>query len=60
MFIQFFGLKYNPFTKEIPVSKLFQGFDYLELESRLKYIQSTRGIFLLTAEAGTGKTTALR
>lgn len=60
MFTQFFGLKYNPFTKESPVSELFQGSDFLELESRLKYIQSTRGIFLLTAEAGTGKTTALR
>ena len=60
MFTQFFGFKYNPFTKEIPVQELFQGSDFLELESRLKYIQSTRGIFLLTAEAGTGKTTALR
>ncbi|MDD4146713.1 MAG: AAA family ATPase [Clostridia bacterium] len=60
MFTQYFGLKFNPFTKEIPVSELFQGSDFLELESRLRYIQSTRGIFLLTAEAGTGKTTALR
>lgn len=60
MFTQFFGLKYNPFTKEIPVSELFQGSDFIELESRLRYIQSNRGIFLLTAEAGTGKTTALR
>lgn len=60
MFTQYFGLKYNPFTKEIPVSELFLGSDSLELESRLKYIQSTRGIFLLTSEAGTGKTTALR
>jgi general secretion pathway protein A len=58
MFTQFFGLKHNPFTKEIPVSELFQGSDFLELESRLKYIQSTRGIFLLTAEAGTGKNAA--
>ncbi|MGI6711516.1 MAG: ExeA family protein [Bacillota bacterium] len=60
MFTQFFGLKCNPFTKEIPVSELFQGSDFLELDSRLKYIQDTRGIFLLTAEAGSGKTTALR
>lgn len=60
MFVQFFSLKFNPFTKEIPVSELFQGEDFLELESRLRYIQSSRGIFLLTAEAGTGKTTALR
>ena len=56
MFTQFFGLKFNPFTKEISVPDLFQGSDFLELESRLRYLQSTRGIFLLTAEAGTGKT----
>ncbi|NCU26738.1 AAA family ATPase [Candidatus Nomurabacteria bacterium] len=60
MFTQFFGLKFNPFTKEVPVHQLFNGVEHKELESRLKYLQSTRGIFLLTAEAGTGKTTALR
>jgi general secretion pathway protein A len=60
MFTQYFGLKYNPFTKEIPVSELYRGSDFNELYSRLQYILSTRGIFLLTAEAGAGKTTALR
>lgn len=60
MFTQHFGLKMNPFTKELPTSDLFLGQDARELEARFKYIKSTRGIFLLTAEAGTGKTTALR
>ncbi len=60
MFIQFFGLKFNPFTKEVPVNQLYYSHEAKELESRLKYIQSTRGIFLLTAEPGIGKTTALR
>jgi len=60
MFTQHFGLKMNPFTKEISSSDIFMGQDQKELEARLNYIKSTRGIFLLTAEAGCGKTTALR
>lgn len=60
MFTQYFGLKFNPFTKEVPVDKLFISEDLLELESRLKYLQNTRGIGLVAGEPGSGKTTALR
>lgn len=60
MFTQFFGLKFNPFSKEIPVEDLFLGRDLVELDSRLKYLQNTRGIGLLVGEPGTGKSTALR
>lgn len=60
MFTQFFGLKYNPFSKEIPFDRLFVGRDLMELESRLKYLQQVRGIGLVIGEPGCGKTTALR
>lgn len=60
MFTQHFGLKMNPFTKELSINDLFISKDLKELDARFKYIKSTRGIFLLTAEAGTGKTTAIR
>lgn len=60
MFEQFFGLKFNPFTKEIPDKDLFMSQDLKELISRLKYLQNTRGIGLVVGEAGTGKSTALR
>lgn len=60
MFTQFFGLKFNPFTKEIPFDQLFLSQDLLELASRLKYLQQVRGIGLLTGEPGCGKTAALR
>ncbi|ABO49077.1 AAA ATPase [Desulforamulus reducens MI-1] len=60
MFTQFFGLKFNPFSKEVPADKLFISQDLLELESRLKYLQSTRGIGLVAGEPGAGKSTALR
>lgn len=60
MFTQFFNLKFNPFTKEIPVDKLFLSKNLEELTSRLIYLQKARGIGLIVGEAGTGKTTGLR
>lgn len=60
MFKQHFGMKFNPFDKEIESSNLYAGSDLKELESRLKYMLDTRGIFLLIGEPGSGKTTALR
>jgi len=60
MFKQHFGMKSNPFDKEIDCSDLYAGGDLKELESRLKFILENRGIFLLVGEPGSGKTTALR
>jgi type II secretory pathway predicted ATPase ExeA len=60
MFTQYFGLKFNPFTKEIAEGNLFESADFRELGSRLGFMKKTRGFFLLTADAGVGKTTALR
>lgn len=60
MFTQFFGMKFNPFTKEIASQDLFLSKDLKELDSRLKYLQTTRGIGLVIGEPGSGKSTALR
>jgi type II secretory pathway predicted ATPase ExeA len=60
MFTQHFGLKFNPFTKEIDEKWLYDSAGGRELSSRLEYMTRTRGFFLLTADAGIGKTTALR
>jgi len=60
MFTQYFGMKFNPFSKEISEDNLFESTDFKELESRLKYLQQTRGIGLVIGEPGTGKSTALR
>lgn len=60
MFTQFFGLKFNPFSKEIPANELFPSKDLQELDSRLKYLQTTRGIGLIAGEPGSGKSSALR
>jgi type II secretory pathway predicted ATPase ExeA len=53
-------MKSNPFDKEIDSADLYVGGDLRELESRLKYVLDTRGIFLLVGEPGSGKTTGLR
>jgi len=60
MFRQHFGLKFNPFDKEIPTDKLFVSGDTKELESRLKYMLDSRGICLIVGEPGSGKSTSLR
>lgn len=60
MFLQYFGLKFNPFTKEVPADKLYISQDLQELEQRLKYLQNTRGIGLVAGEPGAGKSTTLR
>jgi len=60
MFKQHFGMKTNPFDKEVDSADLYAGSDIKELDSRLKYMLDIRGIFLLVGEPGSGKTTALR
>lgn len=60
MFRQHFGMKYNPFDKEIDIADMYMGGDLRELDSRLKYMLENRGIFLLVGEPGSGKTAALR
>lgn len=60
MFRQHFGLKFNPFDKEISTDKLFMSRDTRELDSRLKYMLDSRGICLIVGEPGSGKSTALR
>lgn len=60
MFTQFFGLKFNPFTKEIDCSSLFKSQEPQEVLARLKYMEQARGMALLIGEAGVGKSTVLR
>lgn len=60
MFMQFFGFRSNPFSKEIKNEDLFTSGDCNELYSRLKYLEQVRGYGVLVGEPGTGKTTAIR
>jgi type II secretory pathway predicted ATPase ExeA len=58
MYLQHFGLKYDPLGKMIRETVVSS--QYTELKTRLDGLIETKGIGLITGEAGVGKTTALR
>lgn len=60
MFRGFYSLTADPFRKDIPSRNLFQSKAFAEGLARLEYLKSTRGIGLVTGEAGSGKTSLLR
>ena len=60
MFKHYYGLTHNPFDKSAPVKNVFQSKDHIEMQNRLSFLKTTRGIGLFTALPGYGKTNALR
>jgi len=60
MYNHFYGLTFNPFDKSAPVKTAFPSKDHTEMQNRLSFLKSTRGIGLFTAPPGMGKTYALR
>lgn len=60
MIQNYFGLKKPPFTKELRTQSLIETYDTREATARLNHIRQHRGLFCLTGEPGSGKTTVLR
>lgn len=58
MYLQHFGLKFDPLGKAIREAVNHKQYDHLK--NKLDCLLQTKGIGLITGEAGTGKTTALR
>lgn len=56
----YFGFKKPPFTKELKPESLMDTYDTREATARLNHIRQHRGLFLLTGEPGSGKTSVLR
>ena len=54
-FETYYGMDYNPFTKGIDSTRLYQSNDYRQMASRLQFLIRTKGIGLFLGEPGTGK-----
>ena len=60
MFKQYYGMSGNPFDKSISTKEAYLTNDMKEVKGRLEYIQKHPGIAVFSANAGYGKTFALR
>jgi type II secretory pathway predicted ATPase ExeA len=60
MFNTYFGMKCNPFRKDINIANTYELTDFKEVQGRLSYLQKTKGIGLFTGSAGLGKTYSVR
>ena len=60
MFEEFYGFTNTPFSRSIPIDRLYHGNDANELIERLKYTAKRQLFAILTGDCGVGKTTALR
>lgn len=60
MFEEFYGFAQTPFSRDIPIDKLYRGNDSDELIERLKYAAKRQLFAIMTGDSGTGKTTILR
>ncbi len=58
MYLQHFGLKHDPLGKTI--RQAIKQPQSIALEQKLNWLLQTKGIGLVTGEAGTGKTTSIR
>ena len=56
----YYGFTRPPFAKDIPPAELFPSEGQQELCARLTYLAQQRGLGVVTAETGCGKSTALR
>jgi len=57
---QLYQLNREPFSKELPTKDAYASTDFKECSSRLDYLERTRGLGLVCAAPGYGKSFALR
>jgi type II secretory pathway predicted ATPase ExeA len=60
MYRQRYQLTHDPFDKSIKTKDAFMSNDFKECSARLEFLSKTRGLALVTAAPGYGKTFALR
>src|SRR2546423_1594753 len=61
MYLEFYGLKEMPFSLTPDPRFIFKTESYLEVLATVKYgVEHNKGLIVITAEVGCGKTTTLR
>lgn len=60
MYRAYWNMEYNPFSKEIGINKIYKTEDFNEAQTRLEFLEKTRGIGLFTGVPGTGKTYSIK
>ena len=48
----YFGMKCNPFKKDIPLKDTYEFTDFKEMQARLAYLLKTKGIGVFTGSSG--------
>lgn len=60
MYMTYFGMKKNPFKKDIDLKDTYEFNDFKEVQGRLNYLLNTKGIGIITGTSGKGKTYSIR
>lgn len=60
MYESYFGMKLNPFKKDIDIKNTYEFKDFKEVQNRLKYLLNNKGIGLFTGTSGKGKTYSIK
>ncbi len=60
MYEAYFGMKLNPFKKDIDIKNTYEFNDFKEAQNRLKYLLNNKGIGLFTGTSWKGKTFAIK
>jgi len=60
LYLSYYGMEFNPFSKEIETKYSFETQDLKIMRNRLNYIKDNPGLALFTGNAGLGKTYAIR
>lgn len=56
----YWGLTFNPFTKDIRPDLVYESKDYKGFCGRMEYFKATKGFAVAYGESGSGKTTSIR
>ena len=60
MYEAYFGMKLNPFKKDIEIKNTYEFKDFKEVQNRLKYLLNNKGIGLITGTSGKGETYGIK